>query len=371
MYSIKILPETIIYDYVLKYLYNFKNISNYILDEVIYNPLNNDKYILELKSDYGKYDILFNNKTIGINFNILKDNPVGLSHTVKCYEELIIYNDDINILKDFIEECYKFNKPVFNEMIEIFVFKNFLTKLNKLPLRDLNTIYINQDIKDNLLNDITTFLNEESIYNTFGIPYRRTYLFEGIPGSGKTSLIFAIASKLQMNISIFNFGPDIDDAIFMRAIGTLCENSILLLEDIDSLFIDRENNSKTFISFSGILNTLDGVSRRHKLLTFITTNHKEKLDNALLRPGRIDYIMNFTYASKQQINMIFNKFRENNKNFDEFYEKIKKNNYSIAILQKFLFTYRKEENILDYLNELEEINNIHINKKSIENNMYN
>jgi len=150
----------------------------------------------------------------------------------------------------------------------------------------------------------------------------------------------------------------------MKAIATLPENSILLLEDVDALFVERESKVKSCITFSGILNTLDGVSRRHKLITFITTNFVEKLDSALLRPGRIDYIIKFTYASKEQIEMMFKRFRPNDDTFDMFYKKIKHNEYSTAILQKFFFTHRKKESILDIIDELNNIKNAHSHETS-------
>jgi len=167
-----------------------------------------------------------------------------------------------------------------------------------------------------------------------------------------------------MNISIFNFGPDVDDAIFMKAISTLPENSILLLEDVDALFVNRDSKSRSYITFSGILNTLDGVSRRHKLITFITTNYVDKLDSALLRPGRIDYIVNFDHATKEQIESMFNNFRPDDTLFEEFYKKIKNTKFTTAILQKFFFKYRKEESIIDKVNELYNIKNMHTHKSN-------
>ena len=105
-------------------------------------------------------------------------------------------------------------------MIDVTIFKNYWSKLNKLPKRSIDTVYLDKDVKEGIIDDIEEFIEDEAVYNQFGIPYKRTYLLEGTPGTGKTSLIFALASKLDMNISIFNFGPDVDDAIFMKAIST-------------------------------------------------------------------------------------------------------------------------------------------------------
>ena len=299
MYSINITSESIILDDILLYTASFKNIKTFSTEGLRYDPLYNDpdnKYIVNLKLAYGKYELDFDDHKILIEYNIDKENPVGLAHIVKCNEEFTIYSEKSKkILENFIKKAYLFNINDDKNMISVSIFKNYWSKLNKLPKRDINTVYLDKEIKNKLLIDINDFFDEEEVYTNFGIPYKRTYLFEGLPGSGKTSLIFALASKLNMNISIFNFGPDVDDAVFMKAISTLSDNSILLLEDVDSLFVERESKIKSNITFSGILNTIDGVSRRHKLITFITTNYVKKLDSALLRPGRIDYIIQFCH----------------------------------------------------------------------------
>ena len=360
--SIRILPDNNIFYNLLEYLSNY-NINNFILKSISYNPLDEKNlYNLDLFIDYGKYEIEYKNEVININYNILKEKPLGLSNNVKCYEEIILNCKKLDTLKNFIISSNNINLKKDNKYLVIYIYKNFWSKINKLPKRELKTIYLNKVIKDDIYNDILNFFESENIYNEYGIPYKRTYLFEGIPGSGKTSFIFSLASEFNLNISIFNFSPDIDDTIFIRALNTINENTLLLIEDIDCIFTNRENN-KSNISFSGILNTLDGVSRRHKLITFITTNYKNKIDEAFIRPGRIDYILNFDYACKEQIKMMFNNFRINDTNFDIFYEKIKTKKYSTATLQKFFFNFKNEDNIVNYIKDLDNINNLHLNNK--------
>ena len=198
-------------------------------------------------------------------------------------------------------------------------------------------------------------MDSEKIYDKYGIPYKRNYLLYGIPGTGKTSLIFSIASELNMGVSIFSFVPGIDDTIFMKCVNSIPPNSILLLEDIDGVFINREKdyNNKSMISFSGILNTLDGMGRKDKLITFMTTNYKEQLDHALMRPGRIDYKLEFTYATQYQISKMFDLFINNDKQKKEFLNYVKNKQITTCILQKFFFEQREEENIMDKIDILD------------------
>ena len=99
--------------------------------------------------------------------------------------------------------------------------------------------------------------------------------------------------------------------------------SIVLLEDIDAAFptnrtaaaagsiIDSSSSSgasRSDVTLSGLLNVLDGVSASEERLVFMTTNHLDRLDSALIRPGRIDYIQLIDHASDHQIRTMIDRF---------------------------------------------------------------
>ena len=110
-----------------------------------------------------------------------------------------------------------------------------------------------------------------------------------------------------MGIGIINLGPLMNDTRLMDAISDLDSNYILLLEDIDSLFVkrNRASGSTSSLSFSGLLNILDGLGRKHKMITFMTTNHKERLDKALIRAGELINQLEFTWVTPQQISDMY------------------------------------------------------------------
>jgi chaperone BCS1 len=97
------------------------------------------------------------------------------------------------------------------------------------------------------------------------------------------------------------------------------------------------------VTFSGLLNALDGIITPENLICFITTNYKHHLDSALLRPGRIDYIMNFDNATKEQVYDIFNVYMSNpDANITQkFYGELCDLNIkiSVSLLQQYLFKY--------------------------------
>lgn len=89
-------------------------------------------------------------------------------------------------------------------------------------------------------------------------------------------------------------------------------NSIILIEDIDAIFKGRdsvqENTRGKSITFSGLLNALDGVRSQEGRILIMTTNHKENLDRALLRPGRADREFYLGCASEKQLKGLFRNF---------------------------------------------------------------
>lgn len=94
------------------------------------------------------------------------------------------------------------------------------------------------------------------------------------------------------------------------------ENSIILLEDIDSAFVSRELSKETEsayqganrLTFSGLLNAIDGVTSTEGRIVFMTTNYFERLDPALIRPGRVDFIQRIEHCSHHQLLQMFSKF---------------------------------------------------------------
>lgn len=352
---------------ITSYAATFDSVRSYYCEGFIKE--NND-YLPDLKIPFGETILNFKNEEIKIKFEE-EGKPVGLYFSVEKYQNLSIEIeigsgiditkgvDKKKVLFDFMEAARQYyDKKSENEILCKILRNGNWSTLSRLPKRDLSTIYLDNEKKDNIFNDLTKFFEREEIYSKFGVPYKRNYLLEGVPGTGKSSLIFALASHFNMNIHIIHLGPKVDDCVFMSAINALPNNTILLLEDVDALFVDRKANdvNKSMVSFSGILNVLDGVGRKNKLITFMTSNYKNRLDKALIRPGRIDYIMNFDYSTEEQIKQMFVKFRPEQENdWNKFYNKISHLQLTTATLQKFFFDCLEKDNILDHINYLKQI----------------
>ena len=364
-YTMEIDSNTILFNYVLKYGSTFKQINNYnVFGIEKYDPeenknlFNDSKFCVSLSMPFGKNEILYQDNPILIEYYQDRDKPVGTSYCAKVIEYLSISsNTSEDHLSSFLLKSRDFCSPVKDKKIICRTLKNTSwSLLSKLPKRDFTTLFLNENQKQIFYN-IKQFLKEEDEYIKYGQPYKMNFLLYGPPGTGKTSIIYSIASELDMDVSVVSFGPKLDDATFLQAISNLPDESILLLEDIDALFLNRKNSgeSNSMVSFSCILNILDGMGRKHKMITFMTTNHIEKLDPALIRPGRIDNIILFDSASDEQIKNMFTHFFPNDKIPEKIINRLKKLKVTTAILQTFLFKNRKSSSILEHIDELYEL----------------
>eukprot|EP00457_Paulinella_chromatophora_P006322 gb/GEZN01006340.1/.p1 GENE.gb/GEZN01006340.1/~~gb/GEZN01006340.1/.p1 ORF type:complete len:446 (-),score=44.22 gb/GEZN01006340.1/:312-1649(-) len=176
--------------------------------------------------------------------------------------------------------------------------------------RPLDSVILDSGISEKIISDVGEFANSSKWYLDRGIPYRRGYLLHGPPGCGKSSFITALAGQLEYNICILNlFERGLTDDKLNALFAVTPPRSIILLEDIDAAFVQRDAKQNNFgVTFSGLLNTLDGVASTEERIVFMTTNHVDRLDPALLRPGRVDVQLEVSYATPHQVAKMFRRF---------------------------------------------------------------
>lgn len=170
---------------------------------------------------------------------------------------------------------------------------------DRKPPRALETIFLPAEQKTRILGDLTRFLGARELYRRRGTPYRRGYLFEGPPGTGKTTLAFALACVARRSVYMINLNTAGGDTGLQAAFSVAEPGAVFVIEDIDTATIARERNGSEgaadikvepdkVVSLAGLLNAIDGLASRENRILVVTSNHADRLDAALLRPGRID-----------------------------------------------------------------------------------
>ena len=258
------------------------------------------------------------------------------------YSELIIEHDSITVIIDFIQTCYDYiNKQLFRTPDKLYIFKSdychWIMDTSDFKERPFDKVYLPKKIKNELISDITTFYDPKVVnrYSELNINHVRIYLFYGPPGTGKTTTIKSIASHFKKNICYLSMEKDLMDSSFKKVISLVPNNSIVCIEDIDSVF--GENRKMTNdLSFSNVINVFDGLSTPKNMVLFMTTNHIQHLENAVVR--RIGYFVKFDYATKEQIKDMFATFFPGS-DFNSFYSNVGDSKVSINIVEKFFIKH--------------------------------
>ena len=380
---------------------NKNNKLNYLLNKLKYrrsNDSSNDSSHDITKDGPRVFQFSYDGSEMTFKTDVVCDkHPVAINR-----EEFAIYStytitckqSDFSKFEHFIDSSIKYYNKYYNEFnlksdkIKLYLSSDeggYFSCLGTRNKRCLDTIYLPSKQKKAMVDDLTSFLESKTIikYKKLGITHKRTYLFEGIPGAGKSSFIMALASQFGYNLAIISFTPKMTDNDLIRLLRSLEEKEenkvFIIFEDMDCIFKERKSHdeNRNMVTFSGILNALDGITTRDNMICFITTNYKQNLDSALIRPGRVDYIMRFDYVNKEQVVDIFTTFTERADKAQEFYDQLCRFNINVStsLLQQYLLKYINETNIDKIIDNLDEIKKMydaaHISKEAGETGLYN
>ncbi|XP_011568756.3 mitochondrial chaperone BCS1 [Plutella xylostella] len=234
--------------------------------------------------------------------------------------------------------------------------------------RPLHSVVLRAGLGERIRDDCLDFINSTQWYIDRGIPYRRGYLLHGPPGCGKSSYIMALAGELEYNICVLNLSErGLTDDRLNHLLCVAPQQSIILLEDIDAAFVSREDTATqkaayeglNRVTFSGLLNCLDGVASTEARIVFMTTNYLDRLDPALIRPGRVDMKEYVGYCDQEQIELMYLRFykgeqaAENAKVFAERVLSTKKNVSPAQIQGYFMFhKHSEQKDVLEDINTI-------------------
>jgi Cdc6-like AAA superfamily ATPase len=258
-----------------------------------------------------------------------------------------IPNTDVVIINR--EYGFLFNKKYLE------IVSNFLETISLSPSSysesSLDKVYWNEKTLS-LKNDILFFSRSKHWFDKRDLPYARSYLLYGPPGNGKTSVIRAISKFFKTGPSQFSFTAKYEDpdsafldwisahesrysseydapeneyprfSMNLKSMEEKPRVRVLVLEDIDRFF-SKDEGAKTGVSFSTILNALDGVVQRKNSIVIATANNPEKIDSQVLfRPGRFDLRIPFESPSKEEVFLFLRKLSEEDDISDESIAKV-------------------------------------------------
>ncbi len=221
--------------------------------------------------------------------------------------DLTIISRNVALVNELIRDAQDVANPINKSVITIYraEWDNW-TFARTQPIRKLDTVILANNYKQILLEDLKEFRSSEDWYTKHGVPYRRGYLLHGQPGNGKSSVVAALASELHLNVCVLTLSAKgMNDENLIRLCSEAPANSLILIEDIDCTVTTRDKLEDNVITFSGLLNALDGIAATEGRIMFMTTNHRDKLDPALIRPGRCDLDMEFNDATPGQAESLF------------------------------------------------------------------
>ena len=403
------------------------NVSDGYLEpsESIYNivlkPFTDDK-----NHEYQNKDIL-----LDVIIDKYEKGSEGQHNVYECNYKL--YSDDIKVLSTFINKCVKEYDEHLEQQTSITKYyciyqgecesryrereENTYITFPLILSKSFDNIFLPE--KSKLQNDLDFFINNKHWYNKKGIQYSFGILLKGEPGTGKTSVIKAIAkytnrhiidvplNKVKTMKELLNIFKENSNGMIYSSNENEYKkiprsNCILVLEDIDcvcDLVLSREfkkeisnytqnnksvnKNNKNIIknnniidditdsddktdfikvetddnqctivkkitkdndiTLSSLLNVLDGILESNGIIYIITTNYPEKIDKALLRPGRINFTIDFKKSDYQTIKEMLEYFYEIKlKDTNEY--GIKENEHTTSYVSGLCISYKNDIN---------------------------
>ncbi|KAF8653037.1 hypothetical protein HU200_062475 [Digitaria exilis] len=180
-----------------------------------------------------------------------------------------------------------------------------------------DTLAMDQELKQSIIDDLDRFIKRKDYYKRIGKAWKRGYLLYGPPGTGKSSLIAAMANYLRFDIYDLDLSEVQSNSDLRRLLIGMSNRSIIAAEDIDcsvemkqreghELKSAEEEKEEQKVTLSGLLNFVDGLwsaSGEGRIIIF-TTNYKERLDPALLRPGRMDMHILMGYCTAESFRIL-------------------------------------------------------------------
>ncbi|KAG5521870.1 hypothetical protein RHGRI_034184 [Rhododendron griersonianum] len=211
------------------------------------------------------------------------------------------------VLSSYLASIWEMSQKIKEEdkVLKLYPLGQYHEDVNLDHPSTFDTLAMDPTLKKEIMDDLDRFVKRRTFYKRVGKAWKRGYLLHGPPGTGKSSLIAAMANHLKFDIYDLELTSLQSNSELRRLLVSTANRSILVIEDIDcsSDFQNRQaggcNEGDSEVTLSGLLNFIDGLwscCGDERIIVF-TTNHKDRLDPALLRPGRMDMHIHMSYCT--------------------------------------------------------------------------
>ncbi|XP_009624708.1 AAA-ATPase At3g50940-like [Nicotiana tomentosiformis] len=271
--------------------------------ELIWRFVSEDsKNIPDVDSDNNNIVVSQEKRCFELSFHKKHKNEVLNFYMPFLLKEAKIIRDEKKVVKLYTLACSSSYSSIF--------YRDFI---NLEHPSTFDTLAMDLELKKAIIEDLDRFLKRREFYKKVGKAWKRGYLIYGPPGTGKSSLIVAMANYLKFDVYDLELSSVKRDSDLRRLLLRTTNRSILVVEDIDCSIelVDRRTANHGIhadffprdqkITLSGLLNFIDGLwsSCGDERIIIFTTNNKDTLDPALLRPGRMDMHIHMSYLTIQ------------------------------------------------------------------------
>jgi ATP-dependent Zn protease len=272
--------------------------EDYITLEDIPNNRKSERTIRAAKIIIKEFGVLiYINKT----FQEIVDPREVSTHEAITFSVLKPYKQNLEDFLIFLRK-YTLENNTENTLTCLNSFEDYWREFRRYKPISFDNIILPKEIKDSLEKDLNNFFGKKDWYQKKGLTLKRGYLLYGAPRNGKSSIITAIAAKYRCNVFYLNLNSLASDIELIKAIRDIPSNSIVAVEDIDTIWNKRTaKNINCKINIETFMNILSGSYERDGLIYFFTTNFIEDLDEAMIGDRRIDMKIHIDNPKKSEV----------------------------------------------------------------------